>query len=222
MNDLNGIREYYQARVNDLVLFSQHGTPWEFLGGAMLIEWIANLTDPKRQSWTTSRIQRPHFVDLIAQHLPQYAQFEFQTDLVDIDNLSVKTNRYLPLQMYLSFRNPLVHRFSTVPQNRTPGYVPPNVISSYKQLDRPGCILITHREDTSLRGDGEHLSLLEGDRCLLRSPDFIEDIGTLINSCFDSAQTDAELNKRIFDNFNERRPLDTLGEIPTIRRGPSF
>ncbi len=218
--DLLGIKGYYQARINDLKCFAKYGTPWEFIGGAMLIEWIANLTVPDSMSFPAPKLQRPHFVDMVDLHLPDYASFEFQNEIASLDDPSVSTKRYLPLQIYLSFRNPLVHAFSMLPENRPPGYMPPPNPSSYKQLDRPGCIVICHRTSTDLRWDGNHLALVEGDRCQLRSPDFLEDLEDLIEGVFRAAETDLDLESRIISRFNNRRPVDAIGELQILRSGP--
>ncbi|MBP9811338.1 hypothetical protein KBF38_23730 [bacterium] len=219
--DLLRIKGYYQARVSDLKCFAQYGTPWEFIGGAMLIEWIANLTEPDSVSFPEPSLQRPHFVDMVRLHLPDYASFEFQNEIASLDDPSVTTKQYLPLQIYLSFRNPLVHAFSMLPENRQPDYVPPSNPTSYKQLDRPGCIVICHRSPTSKRWDGDHLALVEGDRCQLRSPDYLEDLEELIESVFQAAETDSVIADRISSRFNNRRPVDVIGELEILRSGPS-
>ena len=101
-------------------------------------------------------------------------------------------------------------------------YIPPAQIRSYKELGRPGCLLLCHREEGERRGDGGNLSLMEGDRCLLRSPDFIEDIEDAISACFDNASNDEEIKSLILSRFNLRRPVDSVGDISVIRKGPQF
>ncbi len=223
MTDLQGILDYYQARVNDLRLFSEHGTPWDFVCGAMLLEWIANLTDPDpNRSWLLPQIKRPYFVDMVTKWLPDYAEFEFETLLVDIDDNTKKTRRYLPLQLYLTLRNPLVHSFSLIPTDQARDYVPPETTTSCRKLGRPGCLVLGHQDKMEKRGDGKHLALLKEDRCLLRSPDFVEDVGDLITACFEEAKGDVDLNDRIRKRFQERRPVDTINEITIVREGPKF
>jgi hypothetical protein len=218
--DLSGIQGYYRARVNDLKCFAKYGTPWEFIGGAMLIEWLSNLCKPDRLSYQAPALERPYFVDLLTSKLPDYSAFEFQTPLASLEGRSQTTRWYLPLQLYLTFRNPLVHAFSMMPENRDIGYVPPPNPTSYKQLDRPGSIVICHRSATSKRWDGEHLALVEGDRCQLRSPDFLEDLDDLITNIFADAENDTVLADRIRQRFSRRRPVDTLGELEILHRGP--
>lgn len=218
--DLSGIKGYYRARVNDLKCFSKYGTPWEFIGGAMLIEWLSNLCKPDRLSYPASALERPYFVDLLFSKLPNYSAFEFQTPLASIEDTSRTTLRYLPLQLYLTFRNPLVHAFSMLPENRNAGYVPPTNPTSYKQLDRPGSLVICHRSATSRRWDGQHLALVDGDRCQLRSPDFLEDLDDLITNIFSDAENDVVQAERIRERFDRRRPVDTLGELQILRHGP--
>jgi hypothetical protein len=222
MADLQGIRGYYKARINDLLLFSKYGTPWDFISGAMLIEWIANLAAPERCIFMPPKLERPFVIEAVAKWMPHYKNFEFQTPLVDIDDKTKTTGFYLPLQLWLTLRNPLAHSFTLIPTGRDASYVPPNVVRSYKDLGRPGCILLSHREPNERRGDGGHLALMEDDRCLLRSPDFIEDIDELITACFHEATIDEALNSRILDRFNKRRPVDSLGEPLIIRKGPQY
>jgi hypothetical protein len=198
----------------------KYGTPWEFISGAMLIEWLANLCKPDRLSYSPPAIEHPYFVDLLTQYLPNYRQFEFQSALPSIQNTSETTIQYLPLQLYLTFRNPLVHAFSMLPEKIDSSYVPPRNPTSYKQLTRPCSIVICHRNPTSTRWDGEHLALVEGDRCQLRSPDFLEDLDDLITNMFSDAQVNTELADRIRNRFHQRRPVDTLGELTILRRGP--
>ncbi|HEY9756046.1 MAG TPA: hypothetical protein V6C97_12845 [Oculatellaceae cyanobacterium] len=216
---LSDIQGYYQARINDLKCFSKYGTPWDFVGGAMLIEWLANLAEPPdRQS---SPLQHPYFVDLVTENLAHYAAFEFQTPLASLRDPSETTLKYLPLQLYLVLRNPLVHSFSMLPTNREPGYVPPTNPTSYRQLDRSRSIVMCHRGVTSTRWDGEHLALVEGDRCQLRSPDFLEDLDDLVTSIFSKAGQDPILADRIHERFNRRRPVDTIGNLEVLRLGPT-
>lgn len=219
ISSLGRIEAYYHDRVRELAYLSRYGTAWDFVNGCVLIDWLAALSCTEQHYDPVGLRNIPKFVAFVTEYMPDYADFDFQAAITDFTNLSKSTTKYLPLQLYLSFRNSLVHSFSTLPTGKAAGYVPLTVPRGYSDLARPNCIVMCHRGSAGNRWDGEHLSLVTGDRCRLRSPDFLEDIDDAIARLFDKARTDAALSAEIINRHGTRPPVGLL-EVDVIRSGP--
>jgi hypothetical protein len=97
----NEAKEYFQHRVNELKSMSSEGTPWVFLCGSALIDYLSKLAYGKDR-------KAAGYKDFVKKYMPPtYRKFAYASGHKD-----------LPEQMYHVLRCGIVHMYSLVPDKQ--------------------------------------------------------------------------------------------------------
>jgi hypothetical protein len=94
-------KNYFECRLNELNAMCSDGTPWVFLCGSALIEYLSKLAKGDDGGGAG-------FKEFVTKYMPQrYRDFQYESSDCD-----------LPVQMYHVLRCGIVHSFSLIPDTR--------------------------------------------------------------------------------------------------------
>ena len=178
---VSDIEPYFRARVKELKVLSQNGTPWEFLCMAVFIEYLSKLVygrDRGQQGF------KNFVIDYLAKINPKYQDFKYKNGNHDLNQ-----------QMYHILRCGIVHSFSLVPDDK-----------STKYGGRLRSIVIAHKKSGHL-----HLAPYSSsdapDAAIFISEDFANDIERVVDYIFTQSKPGSQLTRNIEKWFNAQPPI---------------
>ena len=109
--------DYFKKRIAELKAMCSEGTPWVFLCGTAMIDYLSRLADSENGN-------AKRFKDFVGRYMPEgYRTFKYQSGKED-----------LPTQLYHVLRCGIVHSFSLIPDS---------IAKKYGGRDRS--ILLSHK-----------------------------------------------------------------------------
>lgn len=171
MNTIEEIKRYFLDRSDEIIFMSNEGTPWMFVCGAAMIDYLTQMTTAQ-----SGRVAYINFVDNYFKEINiKYKDFEYNNG-----------QRDLPTQMYVVLRCGIVHKFSFVPRT--------NEIANGGRIRS---ILLAHEKNGYI---GAHLTSYTKDGkdgAVFTAEQFAKDIKAVVELIFTKATTDSTLEGNI-------------------------
>jgi hypothetical protein len=183
--DTGRAKEYFSRRTNELLRMCADGTPWVFLCGSAMVDYLAKIVNGR--DLRTEGYKR--FIrDYLALVRSEYRDFVYKGGMSD-----------LPDQMYHILRCGIVHSFSFIPDAR-----------AMNKGGRSRSIVLCHRVESNARG-WHHLMQYSSDHiadgALFVAEDFIMDIQRVAELIFKKATYDRSLSGNIKSWLGKHPPI---------------
>jgi hypothetical protein len=168
---------YFTAMIPGLGKMCCDGSPWVFLCGAAVIEYLSKLA--------YGGGGRKNFINFIKEYLPgPYAEFKYMSGQQD-----------LPEQMYHVLRCGIVHSFSLIPdeQGKENGGRDRSIALSHD-------ISEGHIKSVDTKNGAK-------DACCLNAYEFVADLASAMRKLFEAARTNTEVKTNITNWLTKFPPI---------------